>query len=150
MASGGRPSGFGPDALELAASGRTQPDIAAELGITNRTLSRWALQLPEFRAALDRGLARREAEQRAAETAPLREAASNLLRMVADAMAASAPTVDPATGVPPSPPPEPASTPSERARSPRHPARYVQLEPEPEPDVFDGEPIELLDPRSGW
>ena len=63
----GRPSSYCAEAIQLARSGITQPEIAAALSCSNRTLSRWALKYPDFRAGLDRGLARRTAERRWAE-----------------------------------------------------------------------------------
>ena len=160
---GGRPSTYRPEAAQIAARGATQPEIAAVLGCTNRTLSRWALQHPEFRAALDRGLVRRAEKRRWAETAPLRAAASELQRIIADAITfkdlGDGARVDKAAVLPDGPtgsdatqsPPRGLSTapnPEER-RSARRSARCML--PDPEPDlVFDGEPVELLDPRAGW
>jgi len=154
----GRPSGFRPEVVQLAKTGITQPEIAAELGCTNRTLSRWALRYPEFRAALDRGLVRRKAERRAAAAAPLRKAASELRRMIADAMifggACEAPlgeygsddsTLDGAfTSTTRSVPHHGIA----QARRERQAVRYSPVEAEPDPS--DGEPVELLDPRSDW
>ena len=148
----GRPSNYRPAAIRLAESGRTQPEIAAELGCTNRTLSRWSLQYPEFRAALDRGLARREAERRASELIPLREAATALQQLLAGAVGEppTASTEVPAVPADFSPHETPIS--ADASRSPdkpsRHPARY--LPPEPEPALSNGDPIDLLDPRLGW
>jgi transposase-like protein len=156
---GGRPSSYRPEACQVAKRGATQPEIAAELGCTNRTLSRWALKYPEFRTALDRGLVRRAAEKRWAETAPLRAATAELRRMVADAMAShgsdDGARVNGPAGLPH------GSTGFDTTNTPardlgtlpgpeeRRAARYTV--PDPEPDLaFDGEPVELLDPRSGW
>lgn len=154
----GRPSGYRAEAAQLAESGMTQIEIAALLGCTNRTLSRWALKYPAFRAALDRGLGRRAADRRRAETAPLRAAAAELWRMIADAHsgagACEAPLEDNGGD---------ACTPAEvfastklrssgqglaRRRRERLSARYSPLDAEPDP--FDGEPVEMLDPRSEW
>jgi transposase-like protein len=160
---GGRPPSYRPEACRVAERGTTQPEIAAELGVTNRTLSRWALKYPEFRAALDRGLVRRAAERRWAETAPLRAAASELRRMIADAATfddlGDSARVDQAAVLPDdptgsdatqSPPRDLSTTPSpEERRAARRSTRYML--PDPEPDLaFDGEPVELLDPRAGW
>jgi hypothetical protein len=160
---GGRPSNYRPEAAQIAARGATQPEIAAVLGCTNRTLSRWALRYPEFRTALDRGLVRRAAEQRGAETAPPRSAASELRRMIADAITfedlGDSARVDQAAVLPDGPtgsdatqsPPRglrTAPSPEER-RAARRSARYKLRDPESDL-VFDGEPVELLDPRAGW
>lgn len=92
---------------------------------------------------------------RAAAAAPLRKAASELLRMIADARASTgaskAPTeyrgndtstLDGAL----------TSTtrivPHQDIAHARRAAQYTPVEPETDPS--NGEPVELLDPRSGW
>ncbi|MEP9386476.1 helix-turn-helix domain-containing protein [Mesorhizobium sp. KR9-304] len=152
----GRPSTFRPEAVQLAETGITQPEIAEALGTTNRTISRWALQYQEFRAALDRGLARREAERRLAETAPLREAASKLRRMIADALAFDGAWEGPKDRGSAAGTLDGALTSTTRmlsrprlaqARRERQIIRYSLSDPEPDL-AFDCDPVELLDPRS--
>lgn len=154
----GRPSGYRPEACQVAERGATQPEIADELGVTNRTLSRWALKFPEFRSALDRGLVRREAERRYAETAPLRAAAAEILRIVAEARARSGacegPLADSGRNVSTSDrglKSAPTSTLQDNlamARRERISTRYQPVADEQDPS--QGEPVELLDPRSAW
>lgn len=154
----GRPSGFRPEAIQLAKTGITQPDLAAELGVTNRTLSRWALKYPEFRAALDRGLVRRAAERRWAETAPLRAAAAELRRMIAEARtnagACEGPAEDGGRTVATSDGgliSTPSIAPQDDIRRTRRERISAWHEPtEDEEDPSHGEPVELLDPRSDW
>lgn len=155
---GGRPSSYRPEACQVAERGATQPEIATELGVTNRTLSRWALKYPEFRAALDRGLARRAAELRWAETAPLRAAASELRRMIAEARklteaekgglednSSDASTRDGSLTST-----NPIKSCQSLARARRKGYTIWHNPTEAEPDPTSGEPVELLDPRLGW
>ena len=141
---GGRPTNYRAEACRVAERGGTQPEIAAELRVTNRTLSRWALRYAEFRSALDRGLVRRSAKQRWAETAPLREAALELRRMIANAIEGSGSSTSNAAGH--------GSSNCDRAhslsRACREPSAAWNAPAEVEPYPSYGEPIELLDPRS--
>lgn len=151
---GGRPSHYRTGAAIIAARGATQPEIAAELGCTNRTISRWALLYPEFRAALDRGLVRRAAEQRWAETAPLRAAATELRRMIAQALAPAdtfeAPIEDRSGGASASDRCLTSTITSSPQVGGRSDFASPRMLAENQQDTSPGEPFELLDPRSGW
>ncbi|WP_287307473.1 helix-turn-helix domain-containing protein [Mesorhizobium sp.] len=160
---GGRPATYRPAAAALAEQGATLAEIADALKTTVRTVSRWRLNYPEFREALDHGrhkkangqtdaqlaraaIAQRERDRlaaaKAAGEAAFREAALELKQLLASA----APPLS-GTPAPPDAPGSPASRLSERRA-----VRQAPAEPE-EPQGWqggDGEPVPLDDPRSEW
>lgn len=71
---GGPPTHYRPTAAQFAERGATLAEIAAELKATVRTVSRWRLQYPDFKDALDRGRALRAAGQTEAQLARAAEA----------------------------------------------------------------------------
>jgi transposase-like protein len=161
----GGQSTYRPAASQLAERGATLAEIAAELGCSDRTLSRWRLQYPDFRAALDRGRKRRAVEQANAAFAaeieaqrPAREAALALEEMLKELVAPTTAVDDPAEPASCRQPlsvtrerPDPASRFAERRAARRQPVDAWQGEAWQggAPDG-DGEPVELDDPRADW
>ncbi|MET2825829.1 hypothetical protein [Mesorhizobium shangrilense] len=144
----GRPTTFRPEARQLAERGAMLVEIAAELGCTDRTISRWRLKYAEFRDALDRGrdrraaelvanaleARRRDAEVKAAGESALREAALALLEMLKDIPVGIGKAPHHGTS-------EPAVGPVQATRD---------FDGEPTFHNFDGEPVPLDDPLADW
>ncbi|TGQ16375.1 MULTISPECIES: helix-turn-helix domain-containing protein [unclassified Mesorhizobium] len=166
-------------AIRLAETGIAQPEIAAKLGVTNRTLSRWALTYPDFREALDRGIAkrvaaldkrraevaeRRAAERRsieaaeAAERAAVRENARALRQLIEEALrAADEPAeTNSASGKPLSAPDasvRPADHPEHRRPADEYLSGVNDHDVAPDWQDADGGvdgSLPLDDPRSNW
>ncbi|MER8688003.1 helix-turn-helix domain-containing protein [Mesorhizobium sp. M1136] len=163
----GRPPTYRPEAATFAEQGATQAEIAAALGCTIRTVSRWRLAYADFREALDRGRKRRAVEQADAALAreieaqrPAREAALALEEMLKGILAAPAKAPAESTSArQPLPgtqePSDPSDAPDEAAsRISERRALRQRREPtaeEPEgSDDGDGEPVPMEDPRSEW
>ncbi|MER9421672.1 helix-turn-helix domain-containing protein [Mesorhizobium sp. M0317] len=152
------------EAATLAEQGATLSEIAAELGCSDRTLSRWRLQYAEFREALDLGRKRRAVVQADAVLAreieaqrPVHEAALALEEMLKELVAPTTAVDDPAEparGRQPlsgtREPPDPASRLAERRAERRQPVDAWQGDAYQGGEPGDGEPVELDDPRADW
>ncbi|MER8683957.1 helix-turn-helix domain containing protein [Mesorhizobium sp. M1405] len=127
-------------------------EIAAELGCTDRTVSRWRLKYAEFGDALDKGRDRRAAERlaealearrrdaetkakaKAASDAALREAALALQEMLKDIPVGIGKASRHGTS-------EPSVLPVRRPRD---------FDGQPTFHNFDGEPVPFDDPLADW
>ncbi|QND60317.1 helix-turn-helix domain-containing protein [Mesorhizobium huakuii] len=157
----GRQPTYRPEAANLAERGATLAEIAAELGCTIRTVSRWRLAYADFREALDRGRERRAAELAAADRAKVaeaqrqqveakaageatvREAALALNEMLKDFAKPDAAAQGPA-------PADPAVRLSDRIAARRQLPEPAAEEPQGWQDESAGDPLPLDDPRDNW